>query len=73
MIVCQACGTSNSPNATHCSKCARKLDPATQNAVAQQRAQHSATGVNWSSVVIALIVIILVAAVLVLVVVTHAL
>jgi uncharacterized membrane protein YvbJ len=70
MIVCQACGTSNSPDAAYCSKCARKLDPETQNAVAQQRAQHTATGINWSSVVIALIVVVLVAAVLVLVI-TH--
>ena len=72
MIVCQACGTSNPPDAAYCSQCARKLDPATQNAVAQQRAQHTATGVNWSSIVIALIVVVLVAAVLVLVV-THVL
>jgi uncharacterized membrane protein YvbJ len=72
MIVCQACGTSNPADAAFCSKCARKLDPVTQNAVAQQRAQHTATGVNWSSVMITLIVIVLVAAVLVLVV-THVL
>jgi uncharacterized membrane protein YvbJ len=68
MIVCQACGISNPLDAAHCSNCARKLDPATQNAVARQRAQHSATGINWSSVVVALIVVVLVAAVLVLVV-----
>jgi uncharacterized membrane protein YvbJ len=68
MIVCQACGTSNPDDAAYCSKCARKLDPATQNAVAQQRAQHTATGINWSSIVIAVIVIVLLAAVLVLVV-----
>lgn len=72
MIVCQACGTSNPADAAYCSKCARKLDPTTQNAVAQQRAQHIATGVNWSTVLITLIVIVVVAAVLVLVI-THAL
>ncbi len=72
MIICQACGTSNPDDAAFCSKCARKLDTATQNAVAQQRAQHTATGINWSSVVIALVVIVIVAAALVLVV-THVL
>jgi len=72
MIVCQACGTSNPPDAAYCSECARKLDPETQNAVAQQRAQHSATGTNWSTVVLALIVVVVVAAVLVLVI-THVL
>jgi uncharacterized membrane protein YvbJ len=72
MIVCQACGTSNPDDAAYCSKCARKLDPATQRAVVQQRAQHTATGINWSTVVVTLIVIVLVAAVLVLVV-THVL
>ena len=72
MIVCQACGTSNPADATYCSKCARKLDPATQNAVAKQRAQHTATGINWSSVAVAVIVVVVVAAVLVLVV-THVL
>ncbi len=72
MIVCKACGTSNSADAAYCSKCARKLDRETQNAVAQQRAQHSATGINWSSIVVALAVVVIVAAVLVLVV-THVL
>lgn len=72
MIVCQACGTSNPDDAAYCSKCARKLDPVTQNAVARQRAQHTATGINWSSVVITLAVVVIVAAVLVLVV-THVL
>lgn len=72
MIVCQACGTSNPDDAAYCSKCARKLDAATQDAVVQQRAQHAATSVNWSTVVITLIAVIVVAAVLVLVV-THVL
>lgn len=72
MIVCEACGTSNPNDAAYCSKCARKLDPATQNAVAQQRASHTATGINWSSVVIAIVVMLVVAAVVVLVV-THVL
>lgn len=68
MIVCQACGTSNPHDAAYCSKCARKLDAATQNAVAHQRAQHVATGINWSSVIVALLVVVLVAGVLVLVI-----
>ena len=72
MIVCQACGTSNPSDAAYCLKCARKLDPATQHAVAQQRASHTSTGINWSSVVIAVVMILVVAAVLVLVV-THVL
>lgn len=72
MIVCQACGTSNSPDAAYCSNCARKLDPATQNAITQQRAGHTATGLNWSSVVMALVIVVLVAVVLVFVV-THVL
>lgn len=72
MIVCQACGTSNPADATFCSKCARKLDAVTQDAVARQRAEHSATGLNWSAIAIAVIGIVLIAVVLVLVV-THVL
>ncbi len=68
MIVCTACGTSNPDTATFCSKCARKLDKETQDAVARQRAQHVATGVNWSSVAFAVIAVIVVAAVIVFVV-----
>jgi uncharacterized membrane protein YvbJ len=70
VVVCQACGTENPPGATFCSQCARKLDPETQQAVVKQRASHSATGINWSSVIIAVIVVLIIAAVLALAV-TH--
>lgn len=61
MITCQACGTQNPPDASFCSKCARKLDADTQRAVVAQRAAHTATGIRWSAVVAAAIVIIIVA------------
>jgi len=60
MIICQACGTHNPAGTTYCTKCARKLDEATQRAVAQQRSTHSATGVRWSAVAAALIILILI-------------
>jgi uncharacterized membrane protein YvbJ len=72
MIVCTACGTSNPDTAAYCSKCARKLDKETQDAVARQRAEHTATGINWSTVAMAIITIVVIAAVVVLVV-THVL
>lgn len=62
MITCQACGTANPPTASFCSKCARKLDPETQRAVVRQRESYSATGINWSAVLIATLVILIVAA-----------
>jgi uncharacterized membrane protein YvbJ len=70
MIQCQACGTENPPDAAYCAKCARKLDAATQQAVVERRAAHTATGIRWSTVLItALIIIIL--AVLVTLFITH--
>jgi uncharacterized membrane protein YvbJ len=52
LITCQACGTQNPPEAAYCTKCARKLDPETQQAVVQQRASYLATGLNVSRIVI---------------------
>jgi hypothetical protein len=49
-------------------KCARKLDPATQAAVVRKREEHSATGIDWSRVVLALLVVIIVAVVIALLV-----
>ncbi len=72
MVTCQACGTENPPDATYCSKCARKLDVDTQEAVVQQRAAHTATGIRRSTVILAAVVIILLILVVVLLV-THAL
>jgi uncharacterized membrane protein YvbJ len=70
LITCQACGTQNPPSATFCSKCARKLDAATQQAIVQERAEYSAgTGINWTSVLIAALVTILLVAVVLFVVV----
>jgi uncharacterized membrane protein YvbJ len=64
MIRCQACGTENAPGAEYCVKCARKLDPETQRAVVAQREAHTATGIRWSSVIIALIIFIIVVVIL---------
>jgi uncharacterized membrane protein YvbJ len=65
MITCQACGTENPVDATFCSKCARKLDPETQQSVVRVRSEHTATGVRWSMVILTaasiLIIIVLVA------------
>ncbi|MGI8826912.1 MAG: DUF7577 domain-containing protein [Chloroflexota bacterium] len=60
MIRCQACGTENPDTAAYCSKCARKLDPATQQAVAELRATHTATGIRWSAVILTLILLVLI-------------
>lgn len=67
MITCQACGTANPDDAAFCSKCARKLDPETQQAVVRQRAEHTATGLNWSAVITAVVIVIVVAVALILV------
>lgn len=72
MVTCQACGTENPDSAAYCSQCARKLDVVTQRTIVEQRAAHSATGMNMSAVFAAIIVIIVVAVVLVLVF-THVL
>ncbi len=61
MITCQGCGTENEAGAAYCSKCARKLDAATQQNVVRIRQEHTATGLRWSSVIIALILILIVA------------
>jgi uncharacterized membrane protein YvbJ len=70
MITCQACGTENPADAAYCSKCARKLDPETQQTVSRRREEHSAVGIRWTAVITAVVVIILVA-VLVALLVTH--
>lgn len=72
MIVCEACGTENPPDRKYCTKCARKLDPETQRAVALQRSEHSAMSINWSAIITALVVLLIVLAVLFLLV-THVL
>ncbi len=63
MITCQACGTKNPPGTAYCTKCARKLDEETQQRVVRQRAEHTATGINWASVVISIAVLIIIIAV----------
>jgi uncharacterized membrane protein YvbJ len=68
VVTCQACGTENPPGATYCSKCARKLDEDTQSAVLRTRAEHMATGVDWSRVVYAVIAAVVVIAVVAVVV-----
>jgi uncharacterized membrane protein YvbJ len=69
MITCQACGTTNPPGAVFCSQCARKLDEETQSSVVRTREAHTATGIDWSRVVVAIagavIIIVVVAFVLV--------
>jgi uncharacterized membrane protein YvbJ len=64
VITCQACGTQNPPDAVYCTKCARKLDTATQQAVVQQRASYMATGLNLTRIVasgvVAIVIIVLV-------------
>ena len=49
-------------------KCARKLDPETQAAVVARREAHTATGIRWSSVIIALIILLVLAVVVALLV-----
>jgi uncharacterized membrane protein YvbJ len=65
MITCQACGTQNPAGSQYCSKCARKLDEKTQQRIVAQREAHSAMGVRWSAVILALLVLIIVIAVMV--------
>jgi uncharacterized membrane protein YvbJ len=72
MVTCQACGTENPPDASYCSKCARKLDVETQQAVIDRRAAHTATGVRWSVVIAAVVAIVLIVLLLVLLA-THTL
>jgi len=72
MVRCEACGTENPPDASYCVKCARKLDPETQQAVAVQRAQHTDTGIRWSSVILA-IILLLILVVLATLIITHVL
>jgi uncharacterized membrane protein YvbJ len=64
MTTCQACGTKNAPGTTYCTKCARKLDAETQQRVVRQRAEHTATGINWASVIISIVILIIVIAVI---------
>lgn len=67
MITCQACGTQNPPDASFCSKCARKLDPETQAEVVRVRKAHTATGFNWAAIVMAVLIVIIIAVVVALV------
>lgn len=64
MITCQACGTKNPPGTGYCTKCARKLDAETQQRVVRQREEHTATGINWASVIISAIILIVIIAVI---------
>jgi uncharacterized membrane protein YvbJ len=70
MITCQACGTINPPEAAFCSKCARKLDPETQQKVVETRAAHTATGIRWTMVLLAALIVLIIL-VLVVLAVTH--
>jgi uncharacterized membrane protein YvbJ len=72
MVTCQACGTENPPDATFCSKCARKLDVETQQAVVEQRAAHTATGIRWPIVIATIVALVLIVLLLVLLA-THTL
>lgn len=63
MIQCEGCGTQNAPGAAYCAQCARKLDAATQAAVVERRAAHTATGIAWMRILVALIIFVLIAAV----------
>lgn len=65
MITCQACGTQNPPDAVYCTKCARKLDAETQQAIVQQRASYLATGLDVSRIVLTTVVAIIVVAVII--------
>jgi hypothetical protein len=56
----------------YCVKCARKLDPETQQAVVERRAAHTATGVDWSRVLVVAAVAIVIIVVVALIV-THVL
>jgi uncharacterized membrane protein YvbJ len=60
VIICQACGTQNPQDAVYCTKCARKLDPETQQAVVQQRASYLATSLDLSRIVITTVVAIVI-------------
>lgn len=72
MVQCRACGTENPPGAGFCSQCARKLDADTQAKVVRQREEHTATGIDWSRVIIALVVAIIIVVAIALLV-THTL
>jgi len=72
VIVCEACGTENPPDRKYCTKCARKLDPETQRAVALKRSEHTAMTINWMAIITALVVLLILLAVVFLVV-THVL
>jgi uncharacterized membrane protein YvbJ len=69
MIRCEACGTENPPDAAFCSNCARKLDAATQQAVVRRREEHTATGVRWPAVALAVLIAIVI--MLVILFITH--
>jgi uncharacterized membrane protein YvbJ len=64
LITCQACGTENPSGSTFCKKCANRLDAQTQESIVQRRAEHTATGIRWSAVLIAIILMLIVIAVL---------
>ncbi|HLJ69111.1 MAG TPA: zinc-ribbon domain-containing protein [Chloroflexota bacterium] len=66
MKVCAACGAENAPDAQFCSNCATRLDAATQQAVATRREAHTATGIRWSAVILAVLLAIVVIAAIVL-------
>jgi uncharacterized membrane protein YvbJ len=72
MVRCQACGSENPPDATYCANCARKLDVETQQAVVEQRAAHTATGIRWPIVITTIVAVILVILLLILLA-THTL
>jgi len=68
VVRCQGCGTENAPGAAYCSGCARPLSAAAQQAVADQRVAHTATGIRWSAVVVTGLIVLIIVVVVVLVV-----
>jgi uncharacterized membrane protein YvbJ len=70
VITCQACGADNPDGSAFCKNCATRLDPNSQERIAERRAAHSSTGVRWSAVLLAIIIAIVLIAVVALLV-TH--
>jgi len=63
VVRCEGCGTENPAGTAYCSGCARPLTASAQQAVAEKRAAHTATGIRWTAVFIAILVVLIVIAV----------
>lgn len=68
VVRCKGCGTENPAGATYCSGCARPLSASAQQAVVEQRAAHTATGIRWPAIVIAALIVAIIIVLVVLVV-----